>query len=619
VSPSPCPSPLGGEGGGEGVNMKKNIFLILILFFVSQVAWAQGVAIEAFVDKPTVSLDDQVVLTVRVKGASLLTEPQIPNRGNFDVLSRGSSSNVQMINGRLMSSKEFVYVLGPKQPGDFQIGPISVFIEGVEYKAGPIQVKVVNSEGNTPAQPSTPGWNPPASGGGANPAPSSGQYKDVFITAELSNPNPYKGEQIIYIFRLYTSRNMGDAKLDLPDFHDFLSEEVQKENKYYKELDGKRYVVSEHRVALFPLRAGTLNIGQSTVQAQVEEPTQIPGFSDPFFTFRGGDFRPRVFKTSPLQVEVKELPENAPADFKGLVGQFDLEANLSSNQLAVGDSATLTFNVVGAGNFKDAVFPLNLQIPNLKIYEDKPSVELKKSANGVYGSKSFKWAIVPEAPGKYQIPSATLSYFDPKKQSYAQLTSPGYEISVVPGTNSEKLNKIQAGTPQNAPVNSLGEDIASIHPEFTLGSQRSGFSPWILVLFVFPPLLYLGVWLVRRRQEWVEQNQDQLRNRKALGVAIQHLKQLSDSNPQNFASQMSYFLKEYLGSKWGVVGTALTPREIEKTFKENQKQSPVTKEFVEFLQNLDVWVYGGLPSEQGWQNEARKKAVSLLKSLEKEF
>ncbi len=608
--------------------MKKNISLFFILFFLScSSAWAQGVAVEAFVDKPSVALDDQVVLTVRVKGANLLTEPQIPNRGNFDVLSRGSSSNVQLINGRLMSSKEFVYVLGPKQAGDFQIGPISVFIEGVEYKAGPIQVHVSASEGSPTLPPAsnTPGWNPPSMGGNSpSPTPSApadGQYKDVFVTAELSNSSPYKGEQIIYIFRLFTSRNMGDAKLELPDFHDFLSEEVQKENKYYKDLGNKRYVVSEHRVALFPLRAGTLNIGQSTVQAQVEEPVQMPGFSDPFFTFRGGDFRPRVFKTSPLQIEVKELPENAPADFKGLVGQFDVETNLSSNQLAVGDSGTLTYTIAGSGNFKDSVFPLNGQIPNLKIYEDKPAVELKKSPNGVFGSKSFKWAIVPEAPGKYQIPASSLSYLDPKKQSYVQLTTPSYEISVVPGTNSEKLNKIQAGAaPQNSPVNSLGEDIATIHPEFNTSlSQQKAHPEALLILFIFPPLIFLGAWFVRRRREWIENNQEELRKKKALTVAIQHLKQVSEDNPKDFAAQMSYFLKEYLGSKWGVVGTALTPREIEKGFSDAKRQTPAVKTFVAFLQELDAWIYGGVPSVKGWQDEARKKAMGILKALEKEF
>src|SRR4030095_5680790 len=115
--------------------MRKIFFIIGFLFFVmSPAAFAQGVVLEAFVDKPTVALDDQVILTIRIKGANVFTEPRVPNRGNFDVLSRGSGSNVEMINGRLSVQKEFTYILAPRQVGTFQIGPFSVDEEGVEDK-----------------------------------------------------------------------------------------------------------------------------------------------------------------------------------------------------------------------------------------------------------------------------------------------------------------------------------------------------------------------------------------------------------------------------------------------------------------------------------------------------
>jgi len=105
--------------------MKKTLFVLFLFFLSFKTALAQGVAVEAFVDKPTVDLDDQIILTVRVKGANVFTEPRIPSRGNFDVLSRGSASNVELINGRLNVLKEYTYILGPKKEGAFEIGPIS--------------------------------------------------------------------------------------------------------------------------------------------------------------------------------------------------------------------------------------------------------------------------------------------------------------------------------------------------------------------------------------------------------------------------------------------------------------------------------------------------------------
>ncbi len=394
----------------------KILILFLYLLIPASLHAQQGVTLEAFIDKPQVSLDDQVVLTVRVSGANVFTEPSIPNRGNFEVLSRGSASHVEMINGHLSVSKEYTYVLQPLKAGHFEIGPISVFVEGVEKQTAPISVTVVEAENsqprqmpkNTPLPPSFPqGAFPPGTfpsppmmglqplGNEPDPYNDSGQYKDVFVTAEVDNKSPYKGEQIIYTFRLYTSRGVGEAKLNLADFHDFWSEEIQKENRYNKDLGGKSYAVNEFKVVLFPTKSGPITIAPSELKAQVEEPLNLPSaFNDPFFTMRGSplSFRPRVLRTSDINLEVKELPTGVPAGFTGLVGQFNVQANLSKTDLSVGDSGTLTIQISGSGNIKDAQLQANFQIPGLKVYDDKPVQEIKKSMNGISGSKTFKYA-----------------------------------------------------------------------------------------------------------------------------------------------------------------------------------------------------------------------------------
>jgi len=604
-------------------------------------ALAQGVAVEAFVDKPTVLLDDQFILTVRVKGANVFTEPRIPSRGNFDVLSRGSASNIEMINGRLTVMKEYTYILGPKKEGTFDIGPVSVEVEGVEYKAGPLSVTVTAGEGSPgpapqgrrpspfPGLPPMPGFPQfPSPSATPIPAPSgTGQYRDVFVTAEVDNKNPYVGEQLIYTFRLFTSRNINNAKLDLPNFHSFWNEEVQKENKYYKELGGTRYVVSEYRVALFPSQAGTLTVGETVLKAHVEQESDYSNlFNDPFFTFRGrglGDYRPRVFKAPAIAIEVKPLPPGAPSDFKGLVGQFKLDSNLSKKDLTVGETATLSYTISGTGNIKDATLNLRLEIPNLKIYEDKPSVDLKKNPTGVSGTKTFNLALVPEAPGQIQIPPVTLSYFDPKQETYQALTSASSLLSVVPGAQ-EKMTKVaaQPSIQPGTPVNPLAEDIATIHHrDVKLIHEEPSFEFFyvILVLFAAPPMILVIAALVLRRQRWKDANLDIVKKRRALSKAMGQLRELDLKTTREIPTQISHVLKEYLGDKLGMVGTALTPREVEAIFSKNGKKSEAGLQLARFLQQLDDWQYGGLPQEKGWEGQTRKKAMGILKSVEREF
>jgi hypothetical protein len=446
------------------------------------------------------------------------------------------------------------------------------------------------------------------------------------VTAEVDNKNPYQGEQIIYTFRLFTSRNINDAKLDLPNFHYFWNEEIQKENKYYKDLGGTRYVVSEYRIALFPTQSGTLNIGETSLKAQVEQEEDLSRFmNDPFFTFRGGlnSFRPRVFKAPAIEVEVKPLPPGAPADFKGLVGAFKLDSRLSKKDLTVGETATLTYSISGAGNLKDASLGFNFQIPNLKTYEDKPSLDLKKDPRGVSGSKNFNVALVPEAPGQMQVPSVSTSYFDPKKGSYETLTSPSYDLGVVPGAQ-EKMTKVQAlpSVQQGIPVNPLAEDIATIHHKDTrLIHEEPSFEFFYVVwiLFAAPPLVFLGSLFIVRRQRWRDANVDVMKKRKALSRAIGQLKELDLKTPAEIPNRISHVLKEYLGDKLGMVGAALTPREVEQIFSKNGKKTESGVNLARFLQQLDDWQYGGLPNEKGWEGNTRKKAVGILKEVERGF
>lgn len=614
--------------------LKIFFFLLLALFAPGPLLAQQGVTLEAFVDQPHIGLDDQLVLTVRVSGGNVFTEPSIPNRGNFEVLSRGSSSHVEMINGRLSVSKEYTYVLQPLKAGNFEIGPISLFVEGVEKQTPPISVSVGESA-NPPSQaprglpPGFPQGFPAPPLTGADPSGqdpnlnAEGRYKDVFVTAEVDNKSPYKGEQILYIFRLYTSRGIGEAKLDLPDFHDFWNEEVQKESKYYKELDGKRYVVSEFKIALFPTKSGPIEIAPSSLKAQVEEPMNLPSaFNDPFFTMRGGpmSYRPRVLKTSEIHLEVKDLPPNAPAGFTGLVGQFNVQATLSKKDLSVGDSATLSIQISGSGNIKDAQLQPNFQIPGLKVYDDKPVQEIKKGANGISGSKTFKFALVPENPGKMAIPPLNLSYFDPKKGAYETLSTPAYELSVVPGTSQEKLNKAQ-GQAEAASSNSLAEDIATIHSPKRLANQRYSFDfyYWVFILFAAPPLIFLMAYLLARRQRWVEQNSELLRKRKALGRACDRLKSLDLKDADEIFPQTSHILRDYLGDKFALMGAALTPLEIEQLLMRDGQRHPAGAALVDFMRELEASVYGGKPSEKGWEKSTQKKAIQILKALEKEL
>ena len=115
-----------------------------VFFLRPAIGFAQPV-VEAKLDKRIVNLDDTLTLSVTVRGGEMTTTPDIPSQGNFDVVGRSLGTSIEIINGHMTATKTFHYELSPRAAGDFTIGPIKVYMEGEEYKAGPLAVKVIDS------------------------------------------------------------------------------------------------------------------------------------------------------------------------------------------------------------------------------------------------------------------------------------------------------------------------------------------------------------------------------------------------------------------------------------------------------------------------------------------
>ncbi len=602
-------------------------WMSLFLFFFSFPIKAEEVVLESFVDKQTVALDDQLVLTIRIKGAADTSSPEISSRGNFDVLSQGFAPSMRVVNGVVSVSKEYTYILAPRATGKFQIGPITVKSNGQEYKTGPLEVTVTqrtlyqlpplpkgapfpgmpNQNPALPALPSNPS-------GQASPA----NRKDVFATAEVDNSTPYVGQQILYQFRVYTNKNMANGKFELPDFKDFQAEEIQKGRSFVQEMGGGKYQVNEFSIILIPKIPGQQVIEPTTIKGDVEEMDDLSSaFSDPFFTMRHSIAKPRILKTQEVNVQVRELPANAPSGFKGLVGNFRLESGISTQALSTGETATLTLKLSGDGNFQDAQLAETFQLAGAKIYEDKPSVDLQKNLSGLSGTKSFGFAIVPEVPGRLKIPSLSIVYFDPKKETYETLRSQEVEIQVTPSTQQENLAKIQATQQGGKIVDALAEDIASIH-RGPLHQQTLSpyFFKTMILVFTLPPIVTALTLLIRRRRRWVSENGDYLRKKQALSHAIGEIRKMDLSKKSEIPKNLSAILKGYLGDKFSKVGKALTPVEVEILLEQGSFGKQAGRGMREFLEMLDSWIYGELPREEGWEKNAKSQAIEILKEID---
>src|SRR5579859_1011021 len=94
----------------------------LLLLMAASVAHA---ALRATVDNPQVAPGDTVQLTLTHDGQSH-TEPDLaPLKQDFDIVSRSTSTNVQMVNGSISSSTQLTLALAPKRSGPLVIPALS--------------------------------------------------------------------------------------------------------------------------------------------------------------------------------------------------------------------------------------------------------------------------------------------------------------------------------------------------------------------------------------------------------------------------------------------------------------------------------------------------------------
>lgn len=592
--------------------------------------------VDARLDKRIVSVDDTLTLSVTVRGGEMTTTPDIPSQGNFDVVGRSMGTSIEIVNGRMSATKTFHYELSPRAPGDFTIGPIKVYMEGEEYTAGPLAVKVTDStvprtyQNQSPGQ-AQPGYGfpfpqhgmPGIPGMQEEPPPSAhGETRDTFLTVETDKKTAYVGQQVLYTFRLYSAVSIQGAQLTLPDFKDFITEELAKERKFQVDMGGRRYMVNEWRLALFPTKPGTLTTGKTEVKANVPVQVSSPFGGDPFFQGMSLSFRPKTFSGESLSIEVKALPPG-PDDFIGLVGHFTLASSLSKTELDLGETANWKVELSGKGNIREATLPKLADIPNFKVYPDQPSVKVEKSLTGLEGKKTFNYALVAERPGTAVLPALQMSFFNPDSSAYEQLSTEAVTVAVKGSPSQEKL--VSAGLQADGSASGSGPQVRDLKPiegsasvlrNKTLGKAEAGVA-W--AVFLGAPAAYLFLLLgIQFKERHSARSQDRKRSR-AFRKAKQALMKVEGLGDGQGFSGVSGIVREYLGDRFAVAGRALTPLEIEELLVKKGIPAEGVRKLIYLLEQLDSWQYGGIHAGLPPEKELKHEILDILRDIEKQI
>jgi hypothetical protein len=445
--------------------------ITLLLLFISTGAAIAQVRFSASVSSAQISKNEYVQLKLTVENAKEVEHITAPVFKNFTVVSGpNQESGMTMINGEVKQFIALSYILKPRSAGNFTIGGGTARADGKELKSNPVSVQVTN----TLAPNATGGtnFNSPFSGIDpfADAAPQT-SFRDnilkkgesaaakvkqnMILKLELDKTSCYVGEPVIATYKLYTRLKSESNLVKNPSFNGFSVIDLQQpDNVSYKteKINGREYnVYVIRRAQIYPLQSGKLELDPAEIENNVyfikEEYARQQGsvLGDMFREFEEATIPPEgienhkvTLQSQPAAVIVKPLPElNAPASFKGAVGNFNIVAMLQKDNFTTDDAGKLRVVISGQGNLQLVNAP-EIQWPKgFEAFEPATTDDLVKTTVPVSGRKIIDYSFTIAEPGAYVLPAVKFSYFDPKEGKYKTDSTKPIAFTVAKGTGKK--------------------------------------------------------------------------------------------------------------------------------------------------------------------------------------
>lgn len=495
-----------------------------------------------------------------------------PEITDFQVLGGpNQSTSMQFINGSMSQTLAFSYIVRGMNEGTFEIGPARIKVNGQVIQSNALTIKV--KKGAAAAQ------QPQQQGGQQQPQQQAAKPSgdDIFAKVEVSRTNVMLGELLTAKLKVYTrSSIVGFDKWELPSFEGFWNKPLDQGNQIQMEqevLNGVTYQVGVIRTfVLYPQKSGKIEIAPLSMTAIVREQVQNRrrSFWDPFgMSYQ--DFEVPL-KSKPVTITVNPLPAGKPGDFSGLTGSFKLSAKMDRAQVKSNEAVNLSVTISGEGNLYQVQAPNIVFPPDIEAYDPKVSDNIKVTAGGISGSKTFEYVLIPRYSGDFEIGPFAFSYFDPKTKTYRTSTQDAFQLSVEKGKGEEDGPRPAIAIGGKEDIRLIGSDIRYIKQgQYELRQQGGHFyrSGLFFGLLAVPTVLFALAMGYAAHMQRTGADVAGMRSRSATKLAKKRLQTakalLAENNSTAFYEEVFKALTEYVAFRHHIPVSALTKEKIRDT------------------------------------------------------
>jgi hypothetical protein len=617
----------------EARRIARALGVLAVFMTIAAAAAAQEIGVQAYVESETVYMGETFVYQLVVDGADNATPPDVSAFGpDFSAQYLGgqnsSSQSITVINGKMerQVQRRFVmqFNLTPNRKGRLTIPAVPVTVKGQTFTANAVVVGV-----DTPVE-----------------------TQDFKLRMSLSRSSCYVGEPVLLTVTWYIGRDVEEFTFSMPVLEsvDFSIEtpevKIDQSKKYYRipvggqeviaekgtgTLDGRSYATISFTKALFPKRAGRLEIPQSSVQCAAVSGVARGRdlfddfFNDNFFGARRGAMKKYVVPSNALSLDVKELPaEGKPANFAGLVGEYKISASASPLDVSVGDPITLKVTLSGPDYLGHVDLPPLGDQTELATYFKIPD---ERADGKIVGkTKVFTQTIRAKNENVKEIPPIVLSYFDTKKGRYESVSTAPIPIVVHPTkvVTAVDAEGVSSG-PMGSPLEGWKEGIAYNYegPEVLVSQQYGLVSalrspPWLAALFapLAAYLALLSVTVARRRREADTEGRASRGAYRRLRRRLEAIAK-RDVSGARLCEEVLGAMRNYLGDRFSATGSTLTTDDVVKMLGEKGAPPEAVGAMREVMSSCEAGAYAGDHSPAADRAAFVRRALEAAEGVEK--
>ncbi len=398
-----------GSAGGSPASLVRNI---TIAFAVALLATPAFAAVQ-WQDPDTLGVGQTGSLDLVFADSEPTAPVALPHIDGLRVVGAPSqASDISIMNGRRSTSLTLSYPVRAERTGTLHVPAFDV-----ETTKGTEHVAALDVEA-----------------GRATMRDASGAERAVedAVDARLTptNMTPYAGEVVDLDLRITLTGNQSGQVVGAPTWEPgALTAEPWSDGHAVHTSGGN--AVRFHTRVVAP-QAGRVELAPADQEVQLETSRGRDPFAgfDPFGaagrmganrlfdSFFGAQTTSVTAHSNVVQLDVRPLPQPAPAGFTGAVGQFTLESTLTPEQPKTGEPVTWTLTLSGTGNW-----PSGVSLPARAVPSDLRTLQPKQRSsfgdNGRFsGEVSEDLVIVPNQPGELALAPVQFSFFNPDSGRY---------------------------------------------------------------------------------------------------------------------------------------------------------------------------------------------------------